>query len=459
MLAAGRTGRRKATRLIRLGLLSAVVLLVMAATIAVVAGSRPAAAARRGSAGDGWVTSWSASPQVAAPGTLSAAGFDNQTVRDIIFSSVGGDPIRLELTNVFGASPLGVGRVTVAVAGPGAAVVPGTIHPVTFGGSASLRIPAGAQILSDPVAMRVRPLQDLAVSVYLPGRTGPATFHSDAQEVNWVSAPGDHAADQDAGAFTTATESWYYLSGLIVGSSGADGTVVAFGDSITDGVGSDVDANARWPSDLARRLDALDGRPTLAVADEGIGGNRVLAGSPWFGASAEARFGPDALDQPGVRDIIVLEGINDIGFSAVPPHPGTDVSAAQIIAGYQRLIAQAHVRDLRIFGATLLPFKGAGYYTAAGEAKREAVNSWIRTSGAFDGVIDFDAVMRDPADPLRLNPAYDSGDHLHPNDAGYQAMANAISLQMLLPEPRQQPCPLLRATWSTLASSRSPPRS
>ena len=381
------------------------------------------------------MTSWSAGPQAAAPRTLAAAGFDNQTVREIIFSSVGGDPIRLELTNVFGVSPLQVGRVTVAVAGPGAAVVPGTIHPVTFGGSASIQIPAGAQILSDPVAMRVRPLQELAVSVYLPGRTGPATFHSDAQEVNWVSAPGDHAADQGAGAFTTPTESWYYLSDLIAGSSGAHGTVVAFGDSITDGVGSEVGANARWPNDLARRLDALGG-PALAVADEGIGGNRVLTGSRWFGISAEARFGPDALDQPGVRDIIVLEGINDIGFSAVPPHPGTDVSAAQIIAGYRQLIARAHARGLKIFGATLPPFRGAGDYTAAGEAKREAVDHWIRTSGAFDGVIDFDAVMRDPADPLRLNPAYDSGDHLHPNDLGYQVMADAISLQMLLPGPR-----------------------
>src|SRR5580693_7925786 len=387
-----RAGRWPASRLILLG---AAVLLVLVGTIAVVASSRPADAARRGPAGDGWVTSWSAGPQAAAPRTLAAAGFDNQTVREIIFSSVGGDPIRLELTNVFGASPLQVGRVTVAVAGPGAAVVPGTIHPVTFGGSASIQIPAGAQILSDPVALRMRPLQELAVSVYLPGRTGPATFHSDAQEVNWVSAPGDHAADQGAGAFTTSTESWYYLSDLIAGSSGAHGTVVAFGDSITDGVGSEVGAEGRWPNDLARRLDALGG-PALAVADEGIGGNRVLASSRWFGISAEARFGPDALDQPGVRDIIVLEGINDIGFSAAPPHPGTGVSAAQIIAGYRQLIARAHARGLKIFGATLLPFRGAGDYTAAGEAKREAVDTWIRRSGAFDGVIDFDAVMRDP---------------------------------------------------------------
>ncbi len=411
--------------LIRLGLLGTAVLLGLVALTAVPADPRPAAAARHES-GDGWVTSWSASPQVATPGTLAAAGFDDQTVRDIIFSSVGGDPIRLELTNVFGASPLRVGHVTVAVAGPGAAVQPGTMHPVTYHGSASFQIPAGGQVLSDPVAMRVGPLQDLAVSVYLPGRTGAATFHADAQQVNWVSAAGDHAADSDAGEFTIPTLSWYYISDLIVQSSDADGTVVALGDSITDGVGSTAGADARWPNDLARRLDALAGR-TLAVADEGIGGNRVLIGARCCGASAEARFGRDALDQPGVRDIIVLEGINDIGYSL------GDVSAARIIAGYQRLIAQAHARALRIFGATLLPFQGAGSYTAAGEATREAVNTWIRTSGAFDGVIDFDAVMRDPADPLRLNPAYDSGDHLHPDDTGYQAMADAISLQMLLP--------------------------
>jgi len=216
--------------------------------------------------------------------------------------------------------------------------------------------------------------------------------------------------------------------------------VVAIGDSITDGVNSSVGANARWPNDLARRLDAVSG-PTLAVADEGIGGNRVLTDSPFYGVSAEARFERDVLDQPGVRDVIVLEGINDIGFSAGPPLPvtgglprqGTGVSADQIIAGYRQLIAAAHARGLRIFGATLLPFQGAGYYSAAGEATREAVNTWIRTSRAFDGVIDFDKVMRDPADPLRLNPSYDSGDHLHPNDAGYQAMANAINLAMLLP--------------------------
>jgi lysophospholipase L1-like esterase len=420
-----------------LGLLGAAISVAIAASTVATASARPAAVAPSHSHGFGesrWVTSWSASPQVATPGTPAATGFDNQTVRNIVFTSVGGASVRLVLSNVFGTTPLQIGDATVAVAGSGAAVS-GTIHQVRFAGSTSFQIPAGAQVLTDPVAMRVRPLQDLAVSVYLPGSTGAATIHSDAQQVNWVSGTGDHAGDAGAGAFTTQTQSWFYLSDVIVRSDRASGTLVAFGDSITDGFRSTVGANARWPNDLARRLDAVHGR-TLSVADEGISGNRVLNDALCCGVNAEARFERDALDQPGVRKIIVLEGINDFGFSAVPPNPVidpvTDVSAAEVIAGYEQLIAQAHARGLEIIGATLLPFKGAGYYTAEGEAKREAVNAWIRASGAFDGVIDFDKLMRDPSNPLVLNPAYDSGDHLHPNDAGYQVMANSISLDMLL---------------------------
>ena len=421
--------RRAAAWLIRLGLLGAIALLILVADISAVTASRPAVAAR---SGYDWVTSWGASPQDPSPGTLGLKGFHDQTVRDIIVPSVGGNMIRLELTNAFGRSPLQVGRVTVAVADLGAGVVPGTIHPVSFGGSASVRIPAGEQVRSDPVGMQVSAMQELAVSIYLPGPTGVATRHTDAQQVNWVSTVGDHAGEAGVGAFTIPTLSWYYLSGLDVRSSRAAGTVVAFGDSITDGVNSSVGGNDRWPDDLARRLGAVAG-PTLSVADEGIGGNRLLTASRCCGASAQARFARDALDQSGVRDVIVLEGINDIGLSVGPRHLDTGLTPARMIAGYRDLIVQAHARGVRIFGATLLPYHGAGYYSPAGEAIREAVNAWIRTSGAFDGVVDFDAAMRDPADPLRLNPAYDSGDHLHPNDAGYQAMADAISLDMLLP--------------------------
>jgi lysophospholipase L1-like esterase len=424
--------RRKAARLIRLGLPGAVALLVVAVSLTIMAASRPAAAR---SGADGWITSWGASPQAGGPGTLAARGFRDQTIRQVIFASAGGDPVRLELTNVYGTTPLRVGGMTVAEADPrdpGAAVALGTIHPVTFGGAASVVIPAGGRVRSDPVAMRVAPLENLTVSVYLPDRTGPATFHFDAQQVAWVSTKGDHTADPGAGAFAASTFSWYYLSGLVVRSTDMIGTVVTFGDSITDGVGSTAGADARWPNDLARRLDALGGA-ALSVDDEGIGGNRLLGGSGCCGASATARFARDALDQPGVKDVVLLEGINDIGIGLA--HPGRwKVSTGLIIATYRRLIAQAHARDLKIFGATLLPYQGAGYFTAAGETIREQVNEWIRTSRAFDGVIDFDAVMSDPASPLRLNPIYDSGDHLHPNDAGYQAMADTINLPMLFPQ-------------------------
>ncbi len=422
------------------GLIAGLLLVLGLITPAVLAGAPAASAGARTAAatpGTGlsqWVTTWSASPQAAVPGSPAATGFSDQTVRNIVFTSVGGDALRLQLANTFGSTPLSVGGVTVAVAGPGASVAPGTVHPVTFGGSRSIQIPAGAQVLSDPVRMRVPALQDLAVSIYLPDATGPATNHSDAQQVNWV-ATGDHAGDTSASAFTTQTQSWYFLSDLTVQTAPVLGTVVAFGDSITDGLRSTVGANARWPNDLARRLDARPG-PGLSVADEGISGNRVLNDSECCGVNALARLQRDVLDQAGVRDVILLEGINDFGFSALAPNPlinpVTDVSADQVIAGYRQIIAWSHARGLRVFGATLLPFKGAAYYTAAGEQKREAVNAWIRTSGAFDGVIDFDRVMRSASDPLAINPAYDSGDHLHPNDAGYQAMANAVSLPLLL---------------------------
>jgi lysophospholipase L1-like esterase len=369
-----------------------------------------------------WVTSWAASPQAAHAGVPGVGAFRDRTVRDIVFLSAGGDALRLVLTNAYGTTPLRVGEVTVGLAGAGAGVMPGGIHLVRFGGRAEVQIPAGAQAVSDPLAMRVPALRDLAVSIYLPARAARPTIHLDAQQHTWVSVVGDHAAATSAAAFPWASRSWFYLTGVIVFPARASGTVVAFGDSITDGLRSTFDANARWPNDLARRLAARAGR-TLSVADEGISGDHLLATSPQY-PGALARFGADALDQPGVRDIIVEIGINDIRTGAA--------SAQQVIAGYEQLIGQAHARGLKIFGATLLPFQGTGGYTPAREAAREAVNAWIRTSGAFDGVIDFDALMRSPADPLSMRRADDSGDNLHPSDAGYRAMAAAISLPMLL---------------------------
>jgi lysophospholipase L1-like esterase len=389
----------------------------------------------RTDAGDGsWLASWGASPQAATASPLALRGFANVTLREIVFSSAAGTMVRVRLTNRYGAGTLIVGRASVALAAGGAALVPGTVRQLTFSGAPDVTIAPGADALSDPVALRVPALSRLAVSLYLPRPTGPATQHYGAHETNYL-APGSHALDAGPGAFNREVASWYFLDGLLTDSPPRyAGAVVALGDSITAGVNSEPNADATWPDDLARRLTGVAGR-TLSVIDEGIGGNRVLNASPCCGPSAIDRFAADVASQPGARDVILLEGVNDIGFSQQTSDltvPHTDVTAEQIIAGDERIIAAAHAAGLGIFGGTILPFEGARYWTPAGEAKREAVNRWILTSGAFDGVIDFAAATRDPSDPLRLNPAYDSGDHLHPDDAGYAAMAAAIPLPALL---------------------------
>jgi lysophospholipase L1-like esterase len=274
--------------------------------------------------------------------------------------------------------------------------------------------------------MTVAAQENLLISIYLPGDTGPSTWHFDAHELTYLSGPGNFAARDTTIGYVAADSSWYFLAGLDVESATARCTLVAFGDSITNGFASTTSAEDRWPDYLALRLEAEPGGTAFGVVDEGLDSNRVLTDSlPAFGRSALQRFAHDALGQPGVRDVILLEGINDIGYSRTP--------AAAVIAGYQHLIAVAHTAGLAIFGATLTPFQGSAYYSAAGEADRDAVNRWIRTSGAFDGVIDFDQALRDPADPLRLRPAYDSGDHLHPDDAGDQAMADAVKLALFQP--------------------------
>jgi lysophospholipase L1-like esterase len=387
----------------------------------------------------GWTGTWAASPQQARPADLTGpgdptvTGFDDQTVREIVHTSLGGTALRIHLSNAFSQQVLTVGGMTVGAEGTGADLASPPVT-VTFGGGRGIRIPPGGSAVSDSVRMRVTPQSNLAVSIFLPGVTGPTTNHDLAEQVNYVSVPGDHASDPDGQAFTQQAFSWFYLSGVDVRPlTAAAGAVVALGDSITDGYQSTTSGNDRWPDVLAARLED-SGRP-MGVLNEGISGNRVLGDSVCFGTSALSRLAADVLDQPGARTVILLEGINDIGFPLEPDAgctaPNIAVTAQQIIAGYRQIIARAHGRGLRMIGATLTPIEGSGYWSVSTEQERLAVNAWIMSSHAFDGVIDFDKAVRDPADPHRLLAAYDSGDHLHPNDAGYHAMADAINLALL----------------------------
>src|SRR5882757_7297066 len=361
--------------------------------------------------------------------TIGGPNFNDQTIRMVAHSSIDGNAIRIHLSNLRSTIPLAVGAVSIAAQAGRATAIAGSQHTVTFSRMRSVTIAAGAELISDPIPMSVKADQNVLVSIYLPHATSSATWHSDAFDTTYLSTPGDHTADTADGNYIASTTSWYYLSGLDVVSPTAKGTVVAFGDSITDGYNTPAGAYHRWPDDLARRLGA--GTQPMAVVDAGLGGNRVLTDVPniWQGISAIKRFGHDALAQPGVRDVILMEGINDIGNNAGPN--GAPLTVQDLINGYQNLIQQAHAAGVRIIGGTMLPDKGNGYYSASAEAIRQAANTWIRTSGAFDGVVDFEKAVADPADPTQLNPTFDSGDHIHPNEAGMQALANAVDLTLL----------------------------
>ncbi|MGW1074186.1 SGNH/GDSL hydrolase family protein [Streptomyces sp. NPDC002537] len=325
-----------------------------------------------------------------------------------------------------------ISAASLALAGEGAAVRPGTLSEATFGGLAAVTIPAGGEAVSDAVELTAERFDSVTVTLYFDAPTGPSTFHSQAYADSYR-AVGDHTADARGDGFKDRTHSWYYLADVELSDSQPRyGTVVAFGDSITDGFGSTNGANHRYPDALAERL-AVNGKP-WAVINAGIGGNLVLHDSLWFGERAVSRFERDVLDKPGVRSVIVFAGLNDIGFSEVDLEtykPNPDVSVPELIAAYRELIAKAHERGIRVVGATILPFKGSEYHTPRAEAKRVALNEWIRTSGEYDAVADFDKALASSDDPEVLDPAYDCGDLKHPNDLGYRVMAEAVDLDSL----------------------------
>lgn len=373
-----------------------------------------------------WVATWTTSPQA---GNWEDE-FDNQTVRMTVHTSLGGSRVRIEISNAFGAHSLSIGAADVALAAKGAGIVPGSDHALRFGGSPSVIIPPGALEVSDPVDLRVPAESNLAVSIYVPEHTGPATKHFLGLHTTYISGKGDFVTSEDLPT-QWKTTSYYWLSAIDVEAAADSHAIVAFGDSITDGFHSTLDKNMQWPSQLAARLQANPATKHLAVDNEGIGGNRVLHDAVIFGPNALARMDRDVLAQDGVKYLTVLESINDLGFPhAVGGHGDQEVTADQLIAGLKQIIVRAHAHGIQVFGCTLTPYKGADYYSAEGEVKREAINHWIRTSGAFDGVIDFDKAVRDPNYPERMLLSYDSGDHLHPNDAGYRAMANAVPLSL-----------------------------
>lgn len=384
-----------------------------------------------------WVAAWAAAPQSvsdnpAAPAFNRAPLVSQRTVRQIVYAGLAGERVRIQLSNRYGRMPLAIAEVHLARSTSFAALEPGSDRAVTFAGKTGVLIPPGQTWQSDPVALAVRAGAPLAVSMYLDQAETPSTWHKLSSQVNYMSGPGNHLTDTTGAAFRGRFTSYLWLSGLSVDVGGhADAfAIAAIGDSITDGMRSTLNANRRWPDALARRI----ANPRVAVLNLGISGNRLLSDSPCYGERLTRRFEPDALAQPGVRTVVLLVGINDIDFPAVPPHAGLDcdvphtkITAATLMAGYRTLIAAAHAHGLRILGGTLTP---AGLPPER-EAIRLAVNRWIRGGAGFDGVIDFDAAVRDPQRPDELLPRFDSGDHLHPSDAGYAQMADQIPLGLL----------------------------
>ena len=394
-----------------------------------VAGAAPAAPGAPGAPGQaaGAPGAAPAGRQGGGPPPLPPATLNNQTLRQVVHVSLGGTRVRVVLSNAFGTQPIAVEAAHVGLRVQESGVAPALVKPMTVSGEKAFTILPGATVVSDPVEIGVPPLTDVVVDLYVPGEVGigpsPVTTHNGASQTNYVSETGNYSGVASF-PVKARTTSWLLLARVEVAAPSRVGAVVTFGDSITDGARSTLDMNARWPDVLARRLALQRGNAAMGVVNAGISGNRVLGDGA--GVSALARFDRDVLMQTGITHVIVMEGINDIGVARSNPSP----AAADLIAGHKQLIERAHARGLKIIGATLTPFEGAAYFTPEGEAKRQALNDWIRKSGAYDGVIDFDQITRDPAMPSRFNPLYDSGDHLHPGDVGYKAMGEGIDLAL-----------------------------
>jgi lysophospholipase L1-like esterase len=383
-----------------------------------------------------WVDTWSMAADSAGP------PLKDKTVRQVIRTSIGGHALRLRLSNLFGSDVVSIGPVEVARHAEASAIQSGTGHQITFGGRKTVTVAKGADVLSDPIEFPVNPLDELVVSVYVPSAAA-TTIHTVGMQTGYI-ASGDVT-----GAATLPNsetdDSRYFLTDIEIAASAQGRAIVLVGDSITDGVGSTEDANARWSDALAARLQTDPALASIGVVNAGMAGNRILrdGATPYLGPSLLSRVDRDVFAKPGVKWVLMLEGVNDISANDTLTDPREHVTVDQIIGGMRALIERAHARGVKIWGATLLPYEGTRvppevglqgpYYTGAGEAKRQAVNTWIRTAHAFDAIVDLDSVMRDPTHPGRLRNEFDSGDHLHPNDAGYRAMAAAIDRHLFLP--------------------------
>jgi lysophospholipase L1-like esterase len=398
----------------------------LAAALALPAGASLAQTADR------WVATWGAAP-AGPPPAASTTSLSNQTLRLIVHASVGGSRVRIRVSNEMGSTALNIGAARIALRSSGAALVAGSDRQLLFGGRATVAIPAGGALLSDPVNLNVPPFADLAISLYLPGATRVTTLHNAALQTSYVSTAGNYSASASL-PLQRSIATWPFLSEVDVSGAysglSASNAVVAFGDSITDGQASTANGNRRWPDLLARRLQLeLGVAGNIGVANRGISANSLLKDYPdamLAGQRGVARFDRDVLATSGARWVIVLIGINDIVYSS----GSSPIPVDSLINGHLQLVSRARAAGLRAIGATLTPFEGHSYYTAARENVRKRFNDWMRSSGAYDAVVDFDLALRDPARPTRLRAAIDSGDHLHPNNAGYQALAQAVPLNL-----------------------------